>query len=138
MMTDDQIIEVVKAHKEGKVIQWCNADKNDWADYQVCSFKDSGLNFDFMHYDYRIKPEPKLRPYKSVEEFLTAQKEHGPNIIEDDWFGIPLSGRNYGEDTKIFLYNEIGKSFTAVSFKVICNKPYKWQDGTPCGIIEEN
>lgn len=130
-MTDDQIIEVVKAHKEGKVIQWCNADKNDWADYQVCSFKDSGLNFDFMHYDYRIKSEPKLRPYRDAKEFLAAQKEHGPYLI-DTAFGEHYYMPTEISNTKIWFYEGTHLyTYSAVMSSL------KWQDGTPCGIIDE-
>lgn len=80
MMTDDQIIEVVRAHRDGKIIQWCNADKSDWADYQICCFKDSGLNFDFIHYDYRIKPESKFRPYVNAEEFLMTDEKLNKHV----------------------------------------------------------
>ena len=128
MMTDDQIIEVVRAHRDGKIIQWCNADKNDWADYQICCFKDSGLNFDFIHYDYRIKPESKLRPYRDAKEFLNAQKEQGPYIKTlEHGYQIIISVFNSG----IAYVNSEG----CIKFSDL-SESYTWQDDTPCGIIE--
>ena len=138
MMTDDQIIEVVRAHRDGKIIQWCNADKNDWADYQVCCFKDSGLNFDFIHYDYRIKPESKFRPYANAEEFLRAQKEHGPYFKykegNKNWFPPDIID---DEGCHIGVSKWKDNHESSVSYYWICDK-FKWQDGTPCGILKEN
>jgi hypothetical protein len=56
-MTHDEMIAVIQAHKDGKIIQgrsqiehkpaWCDRDKRF-------------LNFDFSLYDYRVKPEPMV------------------------------------------------------------------------------
>ena len=59
-MTHEQIIEVVKAHKEGKIIQ-CNAKGNGlsnggWVDTMHL---DDGPIFNFCDLDYRVKPEPE-------------------------------------------------------------------------------
>lgn len=59
-MTHEQIIEVVKAHKEGKKIQ-CNSIGNrpsngGWIDTMHL---DDGPAFNFCDLDYRVKPEPE-------------------------------------------------------------------------------
>jgi len=59
-MTHEQIIEVVKAHKEGKKIQ-CNCKTNElsnggWIDTMHL---DDGPAFNFRHLDYRVKPKPE-------------------------------------------------------------------------------
>lgn len=59
-MTHEQIIEVVKAHKEGKKIQ-CNCIRNKpnnggWTDTMHL---DDGPFFNFFDLDYRVKPEPE-------------------------------------------------------------------------------
>lgn len=59
-MTHEQIIEVVKAHKEGKKIQ-CNSigsrpSDSGWID---TIHLDNGPAFNFCDLDYRVKPEPE-------------------------------------------------------------------------------
>lgn len=55
-MTDDEIIAVVQAHKEGKQIQAvgvCEGDRDiNWRDVHL-------FYWDFQHYNYRVKPEPR-------------------------------------------------------------------------------
>lgn len=51
-MTDDEIIAVVTAKKEGKKIQsWCLLYDKEWHDTEA-------LQWNFAVYDYRVKPEP--------------------------------------------------------------------------------
>lgn len=49
-MTHDEMIEVIKAHKEGKKIQEKLNGASEWRD---CSSR----NFNFYAYNYRVKPE---------------------------------------------------------------------------------
>ena len=54
-MTHDEMIAIIAAHKDGKVIEW--ATKNElplkWTP------KPKALSFNFGTFDYRIKPEPR-------------------------------------------------------------------------------
>lgn len=66
-MTDDEIIAVVTAHKEGKRIQWrhCVGDgkPSDW----YTPGKGHHPHWDFAFYEYRVAPEPrKLREWSVV------------------------------------------------------------------------
>lgn len=60
-MTDDQILEVVAAHKEGKKIQTRPLSrKYDW--YGVGAF---GIRWNFETHEFRVAPEPpKPREWK--------------------------------------------------------------------------
>lgn len=49
-MTPDQIIEVVTAFKNGKKIECRNKVCGTWVD--------ATPDWNFYHYDYRVKPEP--------------------------------------------------------------------------------
>ena len=54
-MSDDEILEVVQAHKEGKQIQWKTANEVpnlSWMD-------GAPLPWDFNKYQYRVAPEPR-------------------------------------------------------------------------------
>lgn len=119
-MTKEQakhLSEVLKAYSEGKELEYLTMD-NEWVPKR-------GSNFDANPFNYRIKPEPKYRPYKSAEEFLKAQKEHGPYIkISDDYY-LP----------DMLLEKGICGAGEVETWDKVINK-YKWQDGTPCGILE--
>ena len=49
-MTHDEMIEVIKAHKEGKKIQGAQSGCKTWSDT-------SRPTWNFYEYDYRVKPE---------------------------------------------------------------------------------
>lgn len=67
-----EILPIIKAFSEGKVIQV--EQKNGWvdADWANVSFDD------YPSYKYRIKPEPKYRPFKDAEECWQEMKNHQP------------------------------------------------------------
>ena len=60
MMTDDEIMAVVSAHKAGKRIEWEDA-RGAWS---ACH---AAPSWDFRHTNYRVAPEPKLRPWRESE-----------------------------------------------------------------------
>lgn len=123
--------EVLKAYSEGKIIQYKL--KGEWADIGYLSITP---NFIDKPTHYRVKPELQLRPYANAEEFLKAQKEHGPYMyyknsclfLPDRIEGNRIRWRNtaIGKDNEQSYKNLINHNYD-----------YKWQDGTPCGIMEE-
>lgn len=66
MMTHDEMIAVIQAHKEGNRIEYCEVGygmltiPTDWVPANTPIW-------DFRHYAYRVAPEPKLRPWKPEE-----------------------------------------------------------------------
>ena len=52
-MTHDEMIAVITAEKEGKVIEQLNYVRNTW------SIKPASQPFNFCAHGYRIKPEPR-------------------------------------------------------------------------------
>lgn len=119
--TTKEKIAVMQAYEDGKTIQ--QDYHGEWVDIDV-------PEWNWATSDYRVMPEPKLRPYKDAAEFLQAQKEHGLYIeIEQGMYIIPL---NISTENRSVLV-AYGKS--PLTFSELVDK--KWQDGTPCGIIEE-
>lgn len=62
-----KLLPIIRAFSEGKKIQWLKPDSDEWIDVV------GGDNVDFeglTEFDvaYRIKPEPKYRPFKNTEE----------------------------------------------------------------------
>ena len=61
----------MQAFVEGKTIQRYDDKKDDWNDISP------NANIDFC-YDYRIKPEPKYRPFETKEECWNEMLKHQP------------------------------------------------------------
>ena len=66
-------IAIMKAYEYGKTIEQKRLDGNEWA--SIVHVED--FPFDFVANEYRIKPEDKYRPYKSVDEAFNEAEKHG-------------------------------------------------------------
>lgn len=122
MKTIQEMVDIMQAYQEGKQIQIYDKMHKQWVDDEP--------NWNWGLHEYRIKPKPKFRPFKSVDEFLEAQRKHGVKIkrIEDDvLLDIYV---NYYTD-RVLLVDSIGTiENTLLS---ILYRNYKFLDGTPCG-----
>lgn len=65
-----KLLPIITAYAEGKEIELEDTDGN-WNNK-------SDLSFCRPPECYRIKPEPKYRPFESAEEFLIVMKQHTP------------------------------------------------------------
>ena len=74
----------MQAFVEGKTIQRYDDKKDDWYDISP------NANIDFC-YDYRIKSEPKYRPFKNQEECCQEMLKHQPF----GWIRSTMSGNWY-------------------------------------------
>ena len=109
---------------EGKTIQVQNPN-GKWEDLKI-----EGLDHLYDCNKYRIKPEPKYRPFKSQEECWNEMHKH-PNF---GWVK---------EKASEIIYNISGISKLSIviledisSFKEAFDI-YQFEDGTPFGIKEE-
>ena len=66
-------IAIMKAYEDGKTIEVKRYDETKWKSLDYVE----NYKFNFSCYEYRIKPVPKYRPYKSVEEAFNEAKKHG-------------------------------------------------------------
>ena len=71
------LLPIIQAFSEGKQIQWLKPDSDEWIDVV------GGDNVDFedlteFNVAYRIKPEPKYRPFKNAEECWNEMQKHQP------------------------------------------------------------
>lgn len=115
------LLPVIMAFSEGKPIQAKELGK--WKDID-------NFNFAMKSTDcYRIKPEPKYRPFNNAEECWNEMLKHQPfGWVKDKtetYVQIILvgSGRVYTRDTYPTFYD--------------ANLSYKFADGTPFGVREE-
>ena len=115
-------IAIMKAYEDGKTIEQKRFDRTEW---ESILYVDN-FPFDFLEYEYRIKPECKYRPYKSVEEAFNDAKKHG------FWLKHKLSGRicfltSFLEERNTIYIN---------SRATVCGlDDYVWlDDGSHCGV----
>ena len=107
------LLPIIKAYSEGKQIQ--HFEFGEWIDKEYPNFTD-------LPSFYRIKPEPKYRPFKSVEECWEEMQKHQPF----GWLKSKESPQAY------FLSNL--SEFADLDFRF---KYDLFADGTPYGIKEE-
>lgn len=123
-----KILPILTAFVEGKQIQWFDHDTNKWIDCTRNGIAD--YHFFTDNDDYRIKPEPKYRPFKNAEECWGEMQKHQP-------FGWIKSGNLL---TNII---SIGAGITIHTGISNCNYSFKsafsitFADGTPFGMKEE-
>mgnify|MGYP004521379181 CR=1 FL=1 len=117
------LLPIIQAFAEGKTIEFRNKSFKEWTEIENPSFDPTITN-------YRIKPEPKYRPFANAEECWQEMLKHQPlgwikashgyfNII-----GIMDDNINFGTKDNWLNYEYM--------FKM-----YKFIDGTPFGIKEE-
>ena len=119
--------ELYSALAEGKTIQVQNPNGGEWFDVKIETLRSICEEF-----NYRIKPEPKYRPFKTQEECWNEMLKHQPfgwvrNNDTQRLCNIDSIGRNnYG----VVIDNSI--LYFDLAFNT-CN----FVDGTPFGIKEE-
>ena len=123
-----ELLPIIQAFAKGKNIEYRTKGFNEnWK--KVTQIPE----LSFKSFEYRIKPEPKYRPFKDAKECMAEMLKHQPFgwitsqgaffyiiYIEDKLFG-------YGSACGTILhseFNDVLKSFT-------------FADGTPFGIKEE-
>ena len=116
-----EMLPIIKAFAEGKTIQLFT--NGIWEGTENPSFEELSR--------YRIKPEPKYRPFESQEECWNEISKHQPfgwvtNICIDQKFIITHVG-----DDDISIN-------TVTSYFSQAFKDFTFADGTPFGVQIEN
>ena len=124
-----ELLPIISAYAEGKTVQFMD-NKDMWQDYDDPNF--------FGDVKYRIKQEPKYRPFKTQEECWNEMLKHQP-------FGWVKNEYNYVH-IECVLENVIefspvedddGTLLTCtIDFTSVCEEGYTFADGTPFGIKE--
>ena len=117
-----ELLPIIQAFAEGKHIQWRNHCKN-WIDID----ERYGLNTEIPLSVYRIKPEPKYRPFKTKEECFDEMLKHHPF----GWVRSTISDNLYPIES---ISDEINYNRTFASY----NEAFEWvkfTDGTPFGVM---
>ena len=109
-----KLLPIIQAYAEGKAIEsrCIKGDTSLWYDD-----KDPSFDNDF---EYRIKPEPKFRPFKNAEECWQEMQKHQP-------FGWVKTDSVYEPILHVNECDDFNATFKYSTFA----------DGTPFGIKEE-
>ena len=120
-----ELLPIMQAFAEGDEIQYRN-NYNEWIDVKT----GEGLCFTRPSSCYRIKPEPKYRPFKSQEECWQEMLNHQPF----GWIKAP-NGELFCID-KVFDEGVAYKHSTC-RFDEYLDGNYTFADGIPFGIKED-
>ena len=117
---------IMLAFANGAEIQYSHKGQNNWLNW----INESSPSFDWQAFDYRIKPEPKYRPFKSQEECWHEMHKH------------PDFGWVVAKDSKIMYHvGVVGFGYLVIdSMSPIFSEAfadYEFTDGKPFGIKEE-
>ena len=123
-----ELLPIIQAFADGKKIE-TRYDIYDWTETEVLHLESNN--------EYRIKPEPKYRPFRTQEECWNEMHKH-PDF---GWIKGKVTGE-YKQVIRVFGYG------TELIFNISYNSPadyspemmfdsYTFTDGTPFGIKEE-
>ena len=131
-MTREEIrdaVKVMEAYANGKKIQY--KEISEWLDTSLPLFN-------WAKYKYRVKPEPKFRPFETKEECWQEMLKHQPfGWVTDKCKYVHIvcvrqSNIEFNPDTDDnVLYSCI------MTFSDVLEQGYTFVDGTPFGIMEE-
>ena len=113
-----ELLPIIQAFAEGKTVQFLDGGK--WADVYETDFHESPVK-------YRIKPEPKYRPFKSQEECWQEMSKHQPF----GWVKSTLFKDLALVKKVTTLYVEINRDI--IDYKDTLEK-FTFADGTPFGV----
>ena len=121
-----EMLPIIQAYAEGKTIQIKK--EGDWLEVG----KNTEVYFSESPSDYRIKPEPKYRPFKTQEECWSEMHKHpdfGWIIYNKKYYSICDVTSN--EITILYECDPCCLDFES------CMEEVTFTDGTPFGIKEE-
>lgn len=138
-MTREQVKEllpIIQAYAEGKQIEIKTKEGKSW-----CTLEENDIQYlDFKKCDFRIKPEPKYRPFKNAEECWAEMLRHQP-------FGWVRKTMQKGKIQRRFMIVGVEENCIvwvvngAVlhwEFNKLFEAFYSFADGTPFGVkVEE-
>ena len=119
-----EMLPIIKAFAEGKGIETKTG--SGWISIENMSFAGNPDS-------YRIKPEPKYRPFKDAEECWQEMLKHNPF----GWVKLKDTESGYYMLKGIASQVVIGFNETPFSYKKVF-EDYTFADGTPFGVkVEE-
>lgn len=131
-MTTKEKIEVMKAYEEGKTIQAFDLEQGKWVNCH-------NPTWNWLSFDYRIKPESKYRPYKDTEEMIEDFKKRFNAKVPP--YAMPMiwvRNKTFKDCRLITVFRDkvVMIIVSGEDMKELF-KDYTYLDGSPCGMKEE-
>ena len=127
-----ELLPIIKAFAEGKTVQIYNSTENVWLDIKAPDFGSNPSN-------YRIKPEPKYRPFKTAEECWNEMLKHQPfgwiKSKDKGYFHLIGLVQWASELEDVMITFATSEQLARSSRSLFEN--FTFADGTPFGIKEE-
>ena len=127
-----ELLPIIQAFADGKKVEFFN-DVREWEDSEY-------LEFSRERKRYRIKPEPKYRPFKNQEECWNEMLKHQPfGWVKDEYKYVHIVCVHKNEIEFSPDEDDDGTLFTStMDFTSVCEQGgYTFADGTPFGVKEE-
>ena len=126
-----ELLPFIKALAEGKTIQDKIEGVTDWVDTDEIN-----LDYNGQRLKHRIKPEPKYRPFKDMEECWQEMLKHQPFgwLKAKESKSVALIGNVY-MNKEVWIVWATNEKDIYSAFDLFTN--YVFADGTPYGIKEE-
>lgn len=124
-----ELLPIIQAFTDGKTIQIRKHGEERYYDST-----NNNLNFVLDHYEYRIKPEPKYRPFKNKEECWQEMQKHRPF----GWLCNKINNQHY-YITALDDYGVVTTPFDEIKYTKytdIIKRETTFVDGAPFGIKE--
>ena len=125
-------MDIISAFAEGKTIQY-KTDTGSWHDLTESEVLPMGTMEEEPN-NFRIKPEPKFRPFKDAEECWQEMLKHQPfGVVKDKYFA------NYQTHRAFTCLVTNGCHFRGYEDETFENsfKNLLFADGTPFGVKVE-
>ena len=128
-----ELLPIIQAFAEGEIIQYKNF-LDEWTDIE----ENEGLSFICLPSDYRIKPQPKYRPFETKEECWNEMLKHQPF----GWLREKASKKEVVHIGHVFEVEDDVLITLSINEGINNNSSYffneyTFEDGTPFGIKEE-
>lgn len=128
----EKMLPIIQAFVNGQTVQHKSGEGDEWIDLEEEAY------FDGCPVFYRIKPEPKYRPFKTTEECWQEMLKHQP-------FGWIKPKENKKERVHIGRIFEVANNLLiALSIDEVRDitssylfSAYTFDDGAPFGVKEE-
>ena len=126
-----ELLPIIQAFAEGKIIQF-RCKTGEWLNIL------NEFDFTLSPDDYRIKPEPKYRPFQTQDECWKEMHKHSDfGWVNCKYTGNLASIGNISEkkDKKLFITWTTNEGYNFLASDVF--NEYTFTDGEPFGIKEE-
>jgi len=123
-----KLLPIIKAFSEGRIIEFSSITDVSKAWREVTDFPIERIK----NFKFRIKPEPKFRPFKDAEECWNEMEKHQP-------FGWVKSKKDGSRSLITLIISEENIYINCIGGFTLDKimKRFTFADGTVFGILEE-